>query len=214
MMINDRVEKEGYTYYSFGECPQYYAKIGTCSRDDHYLKCDAAQWCKNNGYNTQTCSLPSFVDGQCPNGQPYYKQCKEDRPRACREQGYVNSCSSGYSAKAVGSTQCGNTCYTCVADEPDDPCDGVTGKTCASGYHCSSYGSCGECTKCEKDEVKDPCDGITCPTAKSCSYGCASYSTATSCCSRVCTLCKTTPCPPPACEKKKKNWCNDCFKHT
>ena len=396
MMINDRVEKEGYTYYSFGECPQYYAKIGTCSRDDHYLKCDAAQWCKNNGYNTQTCSLPSFVDGQCPNGQPYYKQCKEDRPRACREQGYVNSCSpgrlyatsnrcpwdssygkcctaspssgcpsnygvdctgsasgtdacgytcyrccsdtcssgsknysgflagytecgtpcyrckdctsgstsysgsyvgssecgscyacsdtcrtgsksvscsstedkvrvsstecgsscyecqyntdcsvsskscsygcafynscgkctscdscsnscsrgstssycsSGYTAKAVGSTQCGNTCYTCVEDipdEPDDPCEGVTGKTCASGYHCSSYGSCGECTACAKDEVKNPCAGVTCPTAKSCSSGCASYSTATSCCSSVCTLCKTTPCPPPACDCGQK----------
>ena len=387
MNINEDTEyceKEGYTYYSSGECPQYYAKIGTCSRDDHYLKCDAVTWCKNNGYNTTSCALPSFVNNQCPNGQPYYKGCKEDRPRACREQGYVNSCSpgrlyatsgrcpwdssygtccsaapsvgcpsnygvdcdasrgssgtdkcgytcyrccsdvcpsgsknysgsyasttecgstcyyckdctsgetyysgsyagssecgtcyycddtcrsgdksvscsstenkvrvsrtecgsscyecqynsdcdaedktcaygcastnscgkctscdscsnscsrgstssycsSGYTAKAVGSTQCGNTCYTCVADEPDDPCDGVTGKTCSSGYHCSSYGSCGECTACEKDEVKDPCDGITCPTAKGCSYGCASYSTATSCCSSVCTECKSAP---------------------
>ena len=383
MNINEDTEyceKEGYTYYSSGECPQYYAKIGTCSRDDHYLKCDAVTWCKNNGYNTTSCALPSFVNNQCPNGQPYYKGCKEDRPRACREQGYVNSCSpgrlyatsnrcpwdssygkcctaspssgcpsnygvdctgsasgtdtcgytcyrccsdtcssgsknysgslagytecgtpcyrckdctsgetyysgsyvgssecgscyacsdtcrtgsksvscsstedkvrvsstecgsscyecqynsdcsvsskscsygcasynscgkctscdscsnscsrgstssycsSGYTAKAVGSTQCGNTCYTCVKDT--DPCDGVTGKTCASGYHCSSYGSCGECTKCDKDEVKDPCDGVTCPTAKNCSNGCASFSTATSCCSRVCTECKSAP---------------------
>ena len=60
-------ESKGYTYYSSGECPQYQAKIGTCSRDEHYLKCDAVKWCKDNGYNTQTCSLPSFVNGQCPN---------------------------------------------------------------------------------------------------------------------------------------------------
>ena len=88
-------ESKGFTYYASGECPQYQAKVGTCSRDDHYLKCDAVTWCKNNGYNTQTCSLPSFVNDQCPNGKPYYKGCKEDRPRACRESGYVNSCSPG-----------------------------------------------------------------------------------------------------------------------
>ena len=377
-------EKEGYTYYASGKCPQYQDVIGTCSRDDHYLKCDAETWCKNNGYNTTSCSLPSYLNEKCPNDYPLYKECKEDTDRACREAGYVNSCSpgrlyansnrcpwdssygkcctaspssgcpsnygvdctgsasgtdacgytcyrccddncpsgtsknysgsvstytecgtackrckdctsgstsysgsyvgssecgscyacsdtcrtgsksvscsstedkvrvsstecgsscyecqynsdcsvsskscsygcasynscgkctscdscsnscsrgstssycsSGYTAKAVGSTQCGNTCYTCVEDipdEPDDPCDGVTGKTCASGYHCSSYGSCGECTACAKDEVKNPCAGVTCPTAKSCSNGCASYSTATSCCSRVCTECIT-----------------------
>ena len=43
-------ESKGYTYYASGKCPQYQDVIGTCSRDDHYLKCDAAQWCKNNGY--------------------------------------------------------------------------------------------------------------------------------------------------------------------
>ena len=37
-------EEKGYTYYSSGECPQYQAKVGTCSRDDHYLKCDAVTW--------------------------------------------------------------------------------------------------------------------------------------------------------------------------
>ncbi|MDY4842405.1 MAG: hypothetical protein SO314_08595, partial [Alphaproteobacteria bacterium] len=88
-------EKKGYTYYSSGKCPQYDAVVGTCNCDDHYLKCDAQTWCKQNGYNTTSCSQPSFVDTQCPNGKPYYKQCKEDRPRACRESGYVNSCSPG-----------------------------------------------------------------------------------------------------------------------
>ena len=393
-------EKEGYTYYTSGECPQYYAKIGTCSRDDHYLKCDAAQWCKDNGYNTTSCSIPQYVDGQCPNGKPYYKQCKTDNDRACKELGYTKTCSSGqklyqnsgrcaydssygtcctpsgcpsytstsYSSYGTngtdgceytcyytcdmdcpsgtstsnpggcgGSTRngCGNkTCYypyeaccypyssetgcscgtyscsdgcggtrTCCStcpepDEPEedpcdysgiscsygcasydscgkcsscksappkddeededvdpcegvtgkscssgyhcssygscgectacekdkDPCEGVTGKSCSSGYHCSSYGSCGECTACEKDKDPcegvtgkscssgyhcssygscgectacekdaDPCAGVTCSTAKSCSYGCASYSTATSCCSSVCISCKSKP---------------------
>ena len=384
MNINEDTEyceKEGYTYYSSSECPQYYAKVGTCSRDDHYLKCDAATWCKNNGYNTQTCSLPSFVNEQCPNGQPYYKGCKEDRPRACREQGYVNSCSpgrlyatsnrcpwdssygkcctaspssgcpsnygvdctgsasgtdacgytcyrccsdtcssgsknysgslagytecgtpcyrckdctsgstsysgsyvgssecgscyacsdtcrtgsksvscsstedkvrvsstecgsscyecqyntdcsvtsklctygcasynscgkctycdscsnscstgstssscsSGYSAKAVGTTQCGNTCYTCVADEPDDPCEGVTGKTCASGYHCSSYGSCGECTGCAKKDLSAGTCSNYCSrgsTFYSCSSGYTAKAVGSTQCGSTCYIC-------------------------
>ena len=53
MNINEDTEfceSKGYTYYASGECPQYYAKVGTCSRDDHYLKCDAKTWCEQNGY--------------------------------------------------------------------------------------------------------------------------------------------------------------------
>ena len=459
-------EKEGYTYYISGKCPQYQDVIAICPRDDHYLKCDAETWCKNNGYNTTSCSLPSYLNEKCPNDYPLYKECKEDPGRACREAGYVNSCSpgrlyansnrcpwdssygkcctaapssgcpanygvdctgsasgtddcgytcykccddtcpagtsknysgtytsttecgtscyrckdctsgstsysgsyvgssecgscyacddtcktgsasvdcsptqnkvrvsstecgtscyscednpdcsvedksclygcssynscgkctacgsnpdcdvtslsctygcssyntcnkciscgnnpdcdvtslnctygcasynscnkctscdscsdscstgstssscpSGYTANVVGSTQCGNTCYSCVKDA--DPCEGVSGETCASGYHCSSYGSCGECTACEKDECTDTCSskgyqssqpshqicstttvcGQTCyydckedpncaATPAVCDYGCSSYN---SC--GICTICKPAPC--------------------
>ena len=54
MNINEDTEfceSKGFTYYASGECPQYYAKVGQCNRDDHYLKCDAKTWCEQNGYN-------------------------------------------------------------------------------------------------------------------------------------------------------------------
>ena len=69
MNINEDTEfceSKGYTYYASGECPQYYAKVGQCNRDNHYLKCDAKTWCEQNGYNTTSCSIPQYVDQPCP----------------------------------------------------------------------------------------------------------------------------------------------------
>ena len=171
-------EKEGYTYYSSGECPQYYAKIGTCSRDDHYLKCDAAQWCKNNGYNTQTCSLPSFVDEQCPNGQHYYKRCKEDRPRACREQGYVNSCSPGRLYATSNRCPWDSSYGKCCTASPSSGCPSNYGVDCtgsASGTDACGY----TCYRC--------CDD-NCPSGTSKNYS-GSVSTYTEC-GTACKRCK------------------------
>ncbi len=173
-------EEKGYTYYSSGECPQYQAKVGTCSRDDHYLKCDAVTWCKNNGYNTQTCSLPSFVDGQCPNGQPYYKQCKEDRPRACREQGYVNSCSPGRLYKSTNRCPWDNTYGTCCTASPSTGCPSNYKVTCDSSRGSSGTDTCGyTCYRCCNDN---------CPSGTSKNYT-GSYASTTECGSR-CNRCK------------------------
>ena len=180
-------EKEGYTYYSSGECPQYYAKIGTCSRDDHYLKCDAAQWCKNNGYNTQTCSLPSFVDEQCPNGQPYYKQCKEDRPRACREQGYVNSCSPGRLYATSNRCPWDSSYGKCCTASPSSGCPSNYGVDCtgsasgtdACGYTC--YRCCSDTCSSGSKNYSGSLAGYTecgtpCYRCKDCTSGSTSYS--------------------------------------
>ena len=180
-------EKEGYTYYASGECPQYYAKIGTCSRDDHYLKCDAAQWCKNNGYNTQTCSLPSFVDGQCPNGQPYYKQCKEDRPRACREQGYVNSCSPGRLYATSNRCPWDSSYGKCCTASPSSGCPSNYGVDCtgsasgtdACGYTC--YRCCSDTCSSGSKNYSGSLAGYTecgtpCYRCKDCTSGSTSYS--------------------------------------
>ena len=173
-------EEKGYTYYSSGECPQYQAKIGTCSRDDHYLKCDAVKWCKDNGYNTQTCSLPSFVDGQCPNGKPYYKGCKEDRPRACREQGYVNSCSPGRLYKSTNRCPWDNSYGKCCTASPSAGCPTDYKVTCDPSRGSSGTDTCGyTCYRC--------CDD-TCPSGTSKNYT-GSYSTTTECGSR-CNRCK------------------------
>ena len=176
-------EEKGYTYYSSGECPQYQAKIGTCSRDDHYLKCDAVTWCKNNGYNTQTCSLPSFVNDQCPNGKPYYKGCKEDRPRACREQGYVNSCSPGRLYATSNRCPWDNSYGKCCTASPSAGCPTDYKVTCDPSRGSSGTDTCGyTCYRC--------CDD-NCPSGTSKNYT-GSYSTTTECGSR-CNRCKSCP---------------------
>ena len=176
-------EEKGYTYYSSGECPQYQAKVGTCSRDDHYLKCDAVTWCKNNGYNTQTCSLPSFVNDQCPNGKPYYKGCKEDRPRACREQGYVNSCSPGRLYKSTNRCPWDNSYGKCCTASPSAGCPTNYKVTCDSSRGSSGTDTCGyTCYRCCSD---------ACPSGTSKNYSgtTASYTE----CGTACKRCKGCP---------------------
>ena len=173
-------EKEGYTYYASGECPQYQAKVGTCSRDDHYLKCDAVTWCKNNGYNTQTCSLPSFVNDQCPNGKPYYKGCKEDRPRACRESGYINSCSPGRLYATSNRCPWDNSYGKCCTASPSTGCPTDYKVTCDPSRGSSGVDTCGyTCYRC--------CDD-NCPSGTSKNYT-GSYASTTECGSR-CNRCK------------------------
>ena len=176
-------ENKGYTYYASGKCPQYQAQVGKCKKDDYYLKCDPVKWCTDNGYNTQTCSLPSFVDGQCPNGKPYYKQCKEDRPRACREAGYVNSCSSGRLYATTNRCQWDSSYGKCCTASPSAGCPSDYAVTCDPARGSSGTDTCGyTCYRC--------CDD-TCPSGTSKNYT-GSYASTTECGSR-CNRCKGCP---------------------
>ena len=176
-------EKKGYTYYASGKCPQYQTVVSTCSRDDHYLKCDAVTWCKQNGYNTETCSLPSFVDGQCPNGKPYYKQCKEDRPRACREAGYVNSCSPGRLYATSNRCPYDNSYGKCCTASPSAGCPSNYSVNCDASRGSSGTDTCGyTCYRCCSDE---------------CSRGSKNYTgskAGTTECGSTCRYCNTS-CP-------------------
>ncbi|MBP3345890.1 MAG: hypothetical protein J6L86_02520 [Alphaproteobacteria bacterium] len=174
-------EKKGYTYYASGKCPQYQAQVGKCKRDDYYLKCDPVKWCTDNGYNTQSCSLPSFVDGQCPNGKPYYKQCKEDRPRACREAGYVNSCSPGRLYKGSKLCQWDSSYGTCCTASPSAGCPSNYSVNCDASRGSSGTDTCGyTCYRCCSDE---------------CSRGSKNYTgskAGTTECGSICRYCNTS----------------------
>ena len=89
----------GYTYYSNGHCPEYQAQ-DTCVYNRHYLKCDAQQWCKDNGYDSQPedCTPPEYGGDRCPNGEELYKPCKVDYQQACQGENseYVSECEEGW----------------------------------------------------------------------------------------------------------------------
>ena len=212
-------EKEGYTYYSSGECPQYYAKIGTCSRDDHYLKCDAVKWCKDNGYNTTSCSIPQYVDGQCPNGKPYYKQCKTDNDRACKELGYTKNCPSGQklyqnSGRCAYDSSYGTCCspsgcpsytstsYSSYGTNGTDGCEYTCYYTCdmdcPSGTSTSNPGGCGGSTRngCGTKTCYYPYEACCYPYSSETGCSCGTYSCSDGC-GGTRTCCSSCPDPEP-----------------
>ena len=223
-------ENKGYTYYASGKCPQYQAQVGKCKKDDYYLKCDPVKWCTDNGYNTQTCSLPSFVDGQCPNGKPYYKQCKEDRPRACREAGYVNSCSSGRLYATTNRCQWDNSYGKCCTASPSAGCPSNYSVNCDASRGSSGTDTCGyTCYRCCSDECPrgsknytgskagtTECGSICRYCNTSCPSGSTSYSgsiVSYNECGSACRSCNTS-CPsgtsatnPGGCGGSTKNEC-------
>ena len=148
----------GYVYYPLGQCPQFYAR-DVCPYDSYYLKCDAAQWCADNGYGVKEsdCTIPEYADEQCPNGLEVFKECKADYGRACREENedYVSSCSTGWKLDnrqlCSYSDKFGICCNTCVGYDytaANIPSGYIAGKSCQA---------CGGVTKYQKEI--SPCEG-------------------------------------------------------
>ncbi|MBQ8630448.1 MAG: hypothetical protein IJ479_01875, partial [Alphaproteobacteria bacterium] len=118
-----------------------------------------------------------------PNGKPYYKGCKEDRPRACREAGYVNSCSPGRLYATTNRCQWDNSYGKCCTASPSAGCPSDYAVTCDPARGSSGADKCGyTCYRC--------CDD-TCPSGTSKNYT-GSYASTTECGSR-CNRCKGCP---------------------
>ena len=210
-------EKKGYTYYSSGKCPQYYAQVGKCKKDDYYLKCDAKTWCQQNGYNTTTCSIPNYVDQPCPSFATLYKGCKRDNQRACRDTGYTNSCPSGQKLHASGRCSYDNNFGTCCrpsgcpantslsyssygangSDGCGYTCYYTCNPNCPSGTSTSNPGGCGGSTKngCRTKTCYYPYQ--SCCTPYGDESGCNCYSCSDGCggTRQCCGSCYT---PPPS----------------
>ncbi len=219
-------ESKGFTYYASGECPQYYAKVGECNRDNHYLKCDAKTWCEQNGYNTTSCSIPKYVDQPCPSYGSLYKQCKTDNQRACRDTGYTNSCPSGQklkknSGRCAYDSSYGTCCtptgcpsytsltYSSYGSNGTDGCEYTCYYTCnmncPSGTSTSNPGGCGGSTQ-------NGCGTKTCyyPYKACCTPSCSDTTSSCSCgsytisdgCGGTCTRCES------CCNSSSSNWCS------
>lgn len=148
----------GYSYYELGQCPDYYFQE-VCPENTHYLKCDAAKWCENNGYqiSPDECAVPNYPQSQCPNGLNLYKQCKTDYQKACLEENpdYVNVCPSGWildSAELCSySPTYGKCCNQCLGYD-------YTSSNIPNGYvKGDSCQACGGIIKYQK--VINPCNG-------------------------------------------------------
>lgn len=76
--------------------------------------------------------------------------------------------------------------------------------SCNDGYVQSGNG-------CESvsSSPEDLCAGITCSTGVSCQYGCAEYTTGTSCCTSVCKTCKPNPCDDVKCPVATEEICTN-----
>ena len=197
-------EDKGYTYYPTGECPQYYAKVGECNRDDHYLKCDAKTWCEQNGYNTTSCAIPQYVDQPCPSYGSLYKQCKTDNQRACRDTGYTNSCPSGQklkknSGRCAYDSSYGTCCrpsgcpsytsltYSSYGSNGTDGCEYTCYYTCnmncPSGTSTSNPGGCGGSTRngCGTKTCYYPYESCCTPYSSESGCSCGTYSCSDGC---------------------------------
>ena len=147
----DWCEDNGYHF----SCPDGTAAdySQTCSRDETYTKCSEEQWCKNKGYtkSAQSCydlGPTWYPKDKCPNGLDLYKSCIENRPQACKDNGYVNNCSRPDKTEVC---EWDSSYAKCCNDTPSNGCpenSKVTG--CESGAVVGKD-SCGyDCRQCCK----------------------------------------------------------------
>ena len=214
-------EENGYV----SSCPENTARIpdSTCYRDDNYFKCSKQQWCKDNGYNISSCSIPQYLSEQCPNGENLYKSCKTDNQRACQDLGYKNSCSSGQklkknSGRCAYDSSYGTCCtptgcpsYTSLTsssygtngtDGCEYTCYYTCNMNCPSGTTTSNPGGCGGSTRngCGTKTCYYPyeaCCSETCPSShpySNCDYGYTSV-TQNECGTKKCYACRSEPEP-------------------
>lgn len=137
----DTCRKNGYTPSQNLVCEDKAATM-VCPQDDGYIKCDKGNWCVENGFGVTSCQKPKYLMQQCDNGELYYKECMLDNDRACREDGYVNSCVLPQKLEAEQRCQWNNAYGKCCTPNNCPPYTslsgtyGNSGSTDGCGYAC------------------------------------------------------------------------------
>ena len=201
-------EEKGYVL----SCPNQQAVYETCERDTNYVKCNKATWCKNNNYKTSSCSLPSYLDQQCPNGEKLYKGCKENKPQACKDVGYVNTCPSGQKLyntnnRCSWDNSFGKCCTPsgCPANTSTSGTYGDSGSKDSCGYACK-YTCNMSCPSGTTEYNPGGCGGST-------TNGCGTktcYNPYKACCDNHCE--GSTPCSSSYYQTTSRDGCgNTCY---
>ena len=128
-------EEIGYTYYSSGQCPAYHNQE-VCVFSDRYLKCDAEEWCRDNGYTITSCSSPKYLDVKCSNNLSLYKKCTcpSEYKYSCTGTGYAGGSGTVCDGKYTSCT-CANL-YSWTGSA----CVHTHSYSCPSGYGTSNTG--------------------------------------------------------------------------
>ena len=189
--------------------------LGSCANDALYTKdnndltINTGNQCIQEGFTYTSCTLPEYLEVQCPYNSNYYAKCIADNARACGESGYTKSCGSG---------EVLDTAQTCPYDSSYkkckcNPCDGYSYtlvEATAQGY--VADGSCQSCGVTKYKRKENPCSGYSicecggASGAKTCYTGATlKYNSCKPCCENKCSL-ATCPdnhtCDYEACSNK------------
>ena len=150
----DLCKSRGYLHKG---CPAGYIPGEACTEDSSFVKecIDPDTWCRGNGYNVTSCTLPKYLSGKCPHSSTLYKSCETDNARACREAGYSAECETG----KIKDKACpyDSSYGTCICN----PCAGFTytaAEANAQGYVPGEV--CNSCGTMKYKRSEAPCDGF------------------------------------------------------
>ena len=116
-----------------------------------------SELCIEAGYATTSCALPNYLYDRCPDNDAYYRSCREDKARACKEAGYVLSCGDGYILDNTQLCPYDSSYKKCKCN----PCDDYAytyAQATASGY--VTDGSCNSCGAIRYKRKENPCSGF------------------------------------------------------
>ena len=144
--------------YTLSSCPENYIKGAACPLDASLVKeCISPEtWCQNNGYNIKECLLPDYPDTACPHSPEYYKTCKTDNVRACKEEGYSLVCDTGKVRDGNQVCSYDDSFAKCVCD----PCIGfdyTIAQASEQGYEPGEV--CNSCGTIKYKRVENACEG-------------------------------------------------------
>ena len=151
--ISSSLKLASICFLGAGDCGD--AGFNTVGGEDYTRP--TSELCIEAGYATTSCALPNYLYDRCPDNDAYYRSCREDKARACKEADYVLSCGDGYILDNTQLCPYDSSYKKCKCN----PCDDYAytyAQATASGY--VTDGSCNSCGTIRYKRKENPCSGF------------------------------------------------------